>query len=159
MTISKSARSTRGSRARAARTGAFVGGHAKACLYNAKKIGMYVVDAMPPESKQLALSIVEKHVGVWRRLAIVHALARPSRMLAEEEVVMLEHVCKEYGDVFRATFVGRNVPLKTHVLETELPAFARRYFACGIFCEDAAESIHALMNRLKRQYACVRDKK
>jgi hypothetical protein len=26
-------------------------------------------------------------------------------------------------------------------------------------CEDAAESIHALKKRLKRRYACVRDKK
>jgi hypothetical protein len=53
-------------------------------------------------------------------------------------------------------FKGRNVPLKTHVLEYELPRFARRWLAVGLFCEDAAESIHALMNRLYRVYACIR---
>mmetsp|Transcript_1278 Transcript_1278/g.3956 ORF Transcript_1278/g.3956 Transcript_1278/m.3956 type:complete len:173 (-) Transcript_1278:208-726(-) len=120
---------------------------------------MSVVDAMPDASKPLALEIVKKHVCLWRRLAIVHALARPSRMLAFEEVEMLKVACKDYGVAFRATFVGRNVPLKTHVLETELPAFAAKWFCCGIMCEDAAESIHALKKRLKRRYACVRDKK
>mmetsp|Transcript_22140 Transcript_22140/g.76070 ORF Transcript_22140/g.76070 Transcript_22140/m.76070 type:complete len:412 (+) Transcript_22140:34-1269(+) len=140
-------------------SGAFVGEHAKACLYNAKQLGMSVVDAMPDASKPLALEIVKKHVCLWRRLAIVHALARPSRMLAFEEVEMLKVACKDYGVAFRATFVGRNVPLKTHVLETELPAFAAKWFCCGIMCEDAAESIHALKKRLKRRYACVRDKK
>ncbi|KAJ1448769.1 hypothetical protein M885DRAFT_573793 [Pelagophyceae sp. CCMP2097] len=134
-------------------SGAFVGEHAKACLYNAKQLGMSVVDAMPDASKPLALEIVKKHVCLWRRLAIVHALARPSRMLAFEEVDMLKVACKDYGVAFRATFVGRNVPLKTHVLETELSAFAAKWFCCGIMCEDAAESIHALKKRLKRRYA------
>ena len=87
---------------------------------------------------------------------IIHALARPSRPLATEEVEMLETTCKEYGELFRSTFPGRNVPLKTHVVEYELPKFARRWFAVGLFCEDAAESIHALMNRLNRRYACIR---
>jgi hypothetical protein len=72
---------------------------------------------------------------------------------------MLEVVCKEYGDAFRKTYPGRNVPLKTHVVEYELPKFARRWFAAGLLCEDAAESIHAVMNRLRRRYACVREKK
>ena len=68
-------------------------------------------------------------------------------------------MCKKYGATFRETFPGRNVPLKTHVVKSELPKFARRWFGCRIFCEDAAESIHALMNRLARRYASVRDKK
>ncbi|KAJ1448719.1 hypothetical protein M885DRAFT_573883 [Pelagophyceae sp. CCMP2097] len=140
-------------------SGAFVGEHAKVCLYNAKQLGMSVVDAMPDASKPLALEIVKKHVCLWRRLAIVHALARPSRMLAFEEVEILKVACKDYDVAFRATFVGRNVPLMTHVLETELPAFAAKWFCCGIMCEDAAESIHALKKRLKRRYACIRDKK
>ncbi|KAJ1444776.1 hypothetical protein M885DRAFT_580322 [Pelagophyceae sp. CCMP2097] len=29
--------------------------------------------------------------------------------------------------------------------ETELPAFAAKWFCCGVMCEDATESIHALM--------------
>ncbi|KAJ1450405.1 hypothetical protein M885DRAFT_571313 [Pelagophyceae sp. CCMP2097] len=132
-------------------SGAFVGEHARACLYNAKWLGMSVVDAMPDASKPLALEIVKKHACLWRRLAIVHALARPSRMLAFEEVEMLKVACKDYGVAFRATFVGRNVPLKTHVLETELPAFAAKWFCCGIMCEDAAESIYALKKGLKRR--------
>jgi hypothetical protein len=141
-------------------SGAFVGEHVKICLYNAKKLGMSVVAAMPDqESKDRALEIVERHVRVWRLLAIVHALSRPSRPLALAEVEMLEVVCKEYGDAFRKTYPGRNVPLKTHVVEYELPKFARRWFAAGLLCEDAAESIHAVMNRLKRRYACVREKK
>jgi hypothetical protein len=53
-------------------------------------------------------------------------------------------------------FKGRNVPLKTHVLEYELPRFARRCLTVGLFCEDAAESTRALINRLNRVYACIR---
>ncbi|KAJ1444984.1 hypothetical protein M885DRAFT_579982 [Pelagophyceae sp. CCMP2097] len=31
--------------------------------------------------------------------------------------------------------------------ETELPAFAAKWFCCGVMCEDATESIHALKKR------------
>jgi hypothetical protein len=139
-------------------SGAFVGEHAKKCLYNAKKLGSSVLSAFPPGSPLAgaAAALVDKHVRVWRLLAIIHALARPSRTLALEEVDLLETTCAEYGALFRSTFADRHVPLKTHVTEFELPRFARKWLAAGLFCEDAAESIHALKNRLNRRYACVR---
>jgi hypothetical protein len=67
---------------------------------------MAVVDAQTtPALKAKALIVVKKHVAVWRLLGIIHALARPSRMLALTEVAMLETVCQEYGKAFRATCI------------------------------------------------------
>ena len=44
------------------------------------------------------------------------------------------------------------------MIEFEVIAFVTRWRTIGLFCEDPFESIHAVMNRYKAQYACVRDR-
>jgi hypothetical protein len=44
------------------------------------------------------------------------------------------------------------------MIEFEVIAFVKRWRTIGLFCEDPFESIHAVMNRYKAQYACVRDR-
>ncbi|KAJ1449611.1 hypothetical protein M885DRAFT_535022, partial [Pelagophyceae sp. CCMP2097] len=44
------------------------------------------------------------------------------------------------------------------MVEFEVPRFVRRWRTLGLFCEDASESIHALMNRMEMRFACIRDR-
>ena len=55
---------------------------------------------------------------------------------------------------FRSTFPGEqglsHVPLKMHLIETHLLDWVERYGSIGLFSEEAAESIHALIVRIER---------
>jgi hypothetical protein len=98
-------------------------------------------------------------------------LMKASRMLEPGEISYLIRLCALYGEEFRkesqqqwrlnvrkkkVTDTQLHLPLKLHFLEVEVPRFVRKWGSIGLFSEDAAESIHALMNRLNRRYANIR---
>lgn len=60
------------------------------------------------------------------------------------------------AEIYGGKHKKEHSPLKVHILEVHLPAFAEKWGSVGLFAEDAAESIHALMNKLHRRYACIR---
>ena len=47
--------------------------------------------------------------------------------------------------------------MKIHLIEAHVMPFVKRWRTAGLFCEDAAESVHALCNRIARAYAGIRD--
>ena len=57
---------------------------------------------------------------------------------------------------FRRTFPGEHISIKLHFLETHLIDFARKWGTAGLFSEDGAESIHALINTFERRFASVK---
>jgi len=83
-------------------------------------------------------------------------LATACRVLDDDEVNKLCELCASVPALLRGLVTNRQI--KTHMIEFEVPIFVRRWRSLGLFCEDAFESIHALMNRLKRRFACVRDR-
>lgn len=104
-----------------------------------------------------ANTVLSRHMPAWRTIAKVFSLAKPAEVLSSEQLAELAIAGPEFGLAFRAAYgVDQHISLKVHLIETHLVEFALRWHSTGLFSEDAAESIHALTNRLARRYACIR---
>ena len=100
-------------------------------------------------------ALIERVRAVWLAFADLHRLAHASRLLSDDEV---EQLCSASGRVsteLRRAYPKVRVQLKIHIVEAHLVSFARRWRTAGFFVEDACESIHALVNRLNRRFACL----
>jgi hypothetical protein len=124
-----------------------------------------------PEEKLKAARVFEHILRRWTMAYELFGLMKAARMLEPAEIEYLAVLCGLYAKEFREEsrqqwrlnarkkkidVTQLHLPLKLHILEVEIPKFARRWGSIGLFSEDAAESIHALMNRLNRRYACIR---
>jgi hypothetical protein len=83
-------------------------------------------------------------------------LARACRVLTNDEIETLCGLCESVPRRLRQLVANRQI--KTHMAEFEVPRFVRCWRTLGLFCEGAFESIHALMNRMKMRFACIRDR-
>ena len=68
----------------------------------------------------------------------------------------LKEAAEGFGREFRRAFPEQHVPLKVHMIEEHMVEWAEQWHSTGMFSEDAAESIHAMMVKLERRYACIR---
>ena len=82
-------------------------------------------------------------------------LARHCRFLSDAEVATLCAACGNVATKARRASPEVNVGLMIHLTEARLPAFARKWVSPGLFFEDGCDSIHNLMNRLDRRFACL----
>ena len=99
--------------------------------------------------------LVSKLQPTWQAWADLHTHARKARFLSDAEVDALCDAAARVSSKTREAHPGAHVELKIHVVEAHLPGFVRRWRSLGLFTEDACESIHALVNKLNRRYACV----
>jgi hypothetical protein len=124
-----------------------------------------------PDEKESAALVFGQILRRWTMVYELFGLMKAARMLEPCEIIYLTELCALYGEEFRkesrqqwrlnarkkkVTDMQLHLPLKLHFLEVEVPKFARKWGSIGLFSEDAAESIHALMNRLNRRYANIR---
>jgi hypothetical protein len=122
------------------------------------------------EEKKNAATAFASVLRRWTMAYELFGLMKAARMLEPGEIDHLSDLCSRYAQEFRLEsqkpwrLAARkkkiakqlHVPLKLHFLQIHVPQFARRWGSVGLFSEDAAESIHALWNRLNRRYACIR---
>lgn len=71
------------------------------------------------------------------------------------EIVEIELLGRYFMFMFKQSFPSEHVSLKMHLLETHVPEFAHAWGTIGLVSEDSAESIHALLMKLERRYACM----
>ena len=148
-------------------SGAFIGRHVHTLLSHADAFFNNLVEiagSSGEAARGRAALIKEKHLPLWRVLGRLLVLLRSARILADAEVDEVAVLCETYGRLFRETFRSGasnssdvHISLKIHLIEKHVIDFVRRWRTAGLFCEDAAESIHALCNRIARAYAGIRD--
>lgn len=102
-----------------------------------------------------AEKLISELMPMWQAWADLHPLARAARLLSDAEVDALCDAATRVSSATRAAYPKTHVQLKIHIIESHLIKFARRWRSVGLFAEDACESIHALINRLNRRFACV----
>uniref|UniRef100_A0A7S3NMG1 Uncharacterized protein n=1 Tax=Aureoumbra lagunensis TaxID=44058 RepID=A0A7S3NMG1_9STRA len=146
-------------------SGAFVGNHVNKLLLNfngmwdflyaaAEKIGTNESESASVYSQAVA-NLVARLQPIWSAFAKLHDLARACRLLSDREVEELCDACHNASNEARKAYPGVHVQLKLHIIEAHLPPFVKHWRSAGLFAEDAVESIHALVNRLNRRFACL----
>ena len=115
-----------------------------------------VIKAKGSDQEAKAILISEKHEPLWLLLHRIMYLAKRTDVLALDELDELEEKGQEFVSAFRRTFPGEHISIKLHFLETHLIDFARIWGTAGLFSEDGAESIHALINTFERRFASVK---
>ena len=68
---------------------------------------------------------------------------------------MLKIRCYSLGCWFPTSFPDETIKRKFHLLSYHVPEKASNSFTVGMFAENISESIHPIVNRLKRRYASV----
>ena len=106
-------------------------------------------------NRRNAEALINKVEPVWTAFAELLPLVRATRLLTNAEVEKLCAAAAAVSSAYRAAYPDVHIQLKIHIIESHLPKFARRWRSVGLFAEDACESMHAIVNRLNRRYACV----
>lgn len=129
----------------------------KSILDNIDLLWDYLRKSAGDDVAKLALidETIERLNPVWRAFSALHTLARACRLLTDDEVEELCRACDTISTASRTAYPKVHVQLKVHVIEAHLPAFVRRWRSSGLFVEDACESIHNIVNKLNRRYACI----
>ena len=89
------------------------------------------------------------------KFAQVYQLMMVSRVLCKHEVEILKLRCYSLGCWFPTSFPDETIKRKFHLLTYHVPEKASNSFTVGMFAENISESIHPIVNRLKRRYASV----
>ena len=113
-------------------------------------------DAHDPAQIARAKSIAAKHLPLWEKFERIHVIMKDVGVMSKQRVAELEKTGPAFVALFRSTFPDQHISLKLHVIETHLVEWAKRYSSIGLFAEDAGESLHALIMRYERQYACLK---
>ena len=100
-------------------------------------------------------SLRQKVLTLLSKFAQVYELMMVSRVLCKHEVEFLKIRCYSLSCWFPVSFPEENIKRKFHLLAYHVPEKATRFFTVGMFPENISESIHPVVNRLKRRYASV----
>jgi hypothetical protein len=154
-------------------SGAYVGNHIRTLLKKCGKIFRALRKIASDDEERAKLNaILAPYYKRWTMLYELFKLTKAPRMLEPREIEHIAKLAPLYANELRASVKtewrreahglkkGKRVhlPLKLHMLEAHVPRFARRWGSVGLFAEDAFESIHALMNKLRRSCASMRNK-
>ena len=89
----------------------------------------------------------------------IYELVMLSRTLCQHEVSLLTVRCYSLGNWFPVSFHMENLSRKFHVLHYHVLEKATNFFTVGLYTENISESIHPVVNKLKRRYASITDLK
>ena len=102
-------------------------------------------------------------------LELINRDLRRAKSLSEAKIKEVGENIRLFSDLYRATFQSKQgsdqATPKAHCLEAHFvsddpnfPEFVQRWRNSGIFGEDAIESTHAKINRLKRRAFGIRNR-
>ena len=116
-------------------------------------------DVVDGVGKLPLLQYVDVLHGCSQRLATAHSFySKIVPFKDNQELVAGIWACKQYCSYYRQNFVLDTTPIATaigklrsmtpkhHILETEIPIFARKWNTVGLFGEDIAETVHREVN-------------
>jgi len=87
-------------------------------------------------------AFIEKHARVLKPLAVVSEMTRTTKQLTEEQMVVLQQACTEFGDAYRESCEKLLTP-KAHIIEVPVGPIVRRLTGwCGCTGEDGPEALH-----------------
>ena len=101
----------------------------------------------------------QKILTLLLKFSQVYELMMLSRTLCKHEVLLLAVRCYSLGNWFPVSFPMENLSRKFHVLCYRVPEKASDCFTVGLYTENISESIHPVVNKLKRRYSSVTDLK
>lgn len=96
---------------------------------------------------------------LMEKFSSIYQLMSPSRPLCKHEVNILKVRCYSFGNWFPANFPNTNLKRKFHILTYHVPEKAELRATVGMEAEHISESIHPIVNALKRRYATVQSLK
>ena len=109
------------------------------------------------------------HGVLHNLIALINRDLRRAKSLSEAKIKEVGENIRLFSDLYRATFQSKQgsdqATPKAHCLEAHFvsddpnfPEFVQRWRNSGIFGEDAIESTHAKINRLKRRAFGIRNR-
>ncbi len=142
----------------------FIGNHCDKYLkeetYNGVLDGMVeVVKTLTGNSDiiERAEQIAVKYKGFFKRYAKVYRLTSHSQYIHPSTLPQIQDAIDEFMAYYRSEFSNYSVPLKFHLLEDHAVEWFKRYpFGFGLLGEQGAESVHAVVNRLKVNFRAMR---
>ena len=102
--------------------------------------------------------VLIKMISVLRLYADCHNIFNCAKQVFEDDIVVFEHHVTEFMSYFRSNWPRINISPKLHLLEYHTADFLRLWgTGCGFYGEQAAESAHNGINRMKSSYANVKN--
>lgn len=92
---------------------------------------------------------------LFSKFSSIYMLMSQSRSLCKHEIEHLRLRCISYGNWFPYNFPEENLKRKFHVLTYHVPEKAALDSSIGMEAEHVSESIHPVVNQLKRRYANI----
>ena len=103
--------------------------------------------------------VKQKLLTLLHKFSQVYELMMLTRILCKHEVALLSVRCYSLGNWFPYLFPEENLSRKFHVLSCHVPEKAKHFHTVGLYSENISESIHPVVNKLKRRYSSVTDLK
>lgn len=103
--------------------------------------------------------LVQTMKTLMDKFSAIYQLMSPSRSLCKHEVNLLKVRCYSFGNWFPVNFPNTNLKRKFHLLTFHVPEKADLRATVGMEGEHTSESIHPIVNSLKRRYATVQSLK
>ncbi len=102
-----------------------------------------------------AMEIAKKYkigVGLY---STVHMFVAHSDFMEPEEIPLVHDAIKDFMAYYRSD-LKLSVTVKCHILEDHIIPWLERYpFGLGLLGEQGTESVHAVINRIKRNYQAL----
>jgi len=92
---------------------------------------------------------------LFSKFSSIYSLMGPSRSLCKHEVQFITLRCISYGNWFPCNCPEENLKRKFHILTFHVPEKAASEGSVGMEAEHVSESIHPVINQLKRRYANI----
>jgi len=145
---------------------AFVGAMGYKFLEKRKEFFDKALANVPPATQK---DIRDRYEPAMALLALINRDLRRAKSLSEAKIKEVGENIRLFSDLYRATFQSKQgsdqATPKAHCLEAHFvsddpnfPEFVQRWRNSGIFGEDAIESTHAKINRLKRRAFGIRNR-
>ena len=115
-------------------------------------------EALRDVDEDTAKDVRERYLPVMALFNVIHRDARRATTFSEKEIDVFEENVGLFCDLYRATFQIKHATPKLHLIEAHLVESLRMWKTLGIFGEEAIESIHAKVNRLRRRTHGIRNR-
>ncbi len=103
--------------------------------------------------------LAQKKRTLMEKFSAIYVLMAPSRLLCRHEVTLLKARCYSFGNWFPFNYPATGMKRKFHIVTHHVPEKAELRATVGMEAEHISESIHPVINRLKRRYSTVQSLK